>query len=221
MIINKPSQAPPFKLEWCGDIQKLRLLLDDYTLKFFARIGTPNLLEGGGRVYYTIEITPQNGATREILEQYFKDGHSKKRKTESIRSEETWIIPILSNKKAKQCEERSQRTVRFKRKPTRGAVLQDNQRVPQVSIEEQKRRIQEQERINRIGERDRLNIFPSGSNEQRCFKIRNGIQCEGTLALGEVRTPTGTLWMWNCLCGDSVDRIVLQHRGVSLPNLSP
>ena len=183
-MTNKPSQVPPFLIEWYGDIDTLRALLEDHTLQFFAQTGIPELSEVGGRTYYTVKLTPQNNVPRKTLENYFREVESKKRTLGFIHSAEARVIPTPGNKKTELGEKRSQRTVRFKRKPIRGAVLQDNQRVPQVSTEEQKRRIQEQEHINRVGERDRLNIFPPGSNKQRCFKIRNGIRCEGTLELG-------------------------------------
>lgn len=190
-MTGKPSEALPFTFEWRGDIDELRLLLDNDNLRYFARVGP---IKSSGVRCHSVELTPQNGGNQEMLQNYF---HPKK--------------PPKT---------RRRRSFYATSKLHKPPLIPKSQRVSHVSIEEQKRRIQAQERINRIGERDRLNIFPPGSNERRCFKIRNGIRCERTLMRGEVRTVTGTMWMWNCLCGDSVDRVVLQNRDISLPNFS-
>src|SRR3989344_817686 len=186
-MASRPSQTPPFKLEWRGNIHELRSLLDDHTLQYVAHVGPVESLKAK---HHVVELTPQNGANQEMIENYFS-----KTKPPNIRRRRSFPVT---------------------KKPRSVPVIPKSQRISYVSPEEHGKRIQEQMDADRLSEIDRLNIFPPGSKHS-CFKIRNGIRCPGTLALEEVRSPSYALafLMWNCpICGDSVDSIVLQNRGV-------
>ncbi len=210
-MTEKPSQAPPFKVEWHapfqfkwrGDAEELCLLLDDDNVRHFARVG---IIVPSGTRHCKVEITPQNGAHREMIERYLNQ-----------------MVPLkIKGRRGFRARRKTQTTpsaVRIKKKPVHAPVLQDNQRVPQVSIEEQERRIQEQANADRLSEIDRLNIFPPGSDEYPCLNIRHGIRCDGNMELEEVRSETYALafLMWKCLiCREVVDKIVLQNRGIKI-----
>lgn len=184
----RPSQTPPFKLEWRGDIHELRSLLDDDTLQYVARVG---LVESFTARHHVVELTPQNGGDRKMIENYFN-----KTKPPNIRRRRSF--PVTN-------------------KPRPVPVIPKSQRIPHISPEEHGRRIREQADADRLSEIGRLNIFPPGSDKRPCFKIKNGVRCEGNMELGEVRSPAYALVfrMWKCpICGDSVDMVVLQNRGI-------
>lgn len=177
-------------MEWRGSLGELLLLLDHDTLRYFARAGPVESLGDGHRV---VELAPQHGASQEMIENYFG--------------------------KKKRPQTRRRRTSRAASEPQKEPVRAENQKVPKVSAKEQEMRIREQAKADLILVKDRLNIFPAGSDERPCFNVRHGVRCEGTLMLIEVRSVACAvpIYMWNCpICGDSVDKIVLQNRGVTI-----
>src|SRR3989344_6738601 len=189
-MASRPLQTPPFKVEWRGDIHELRSLLDDHTLQYVARVGPVESLKAK---YHVVELTPQNRANQEMVENYFS-----KTKPPNIRRRRSF--PVTE-------------------KPRSVPVIPKSQRISYVSPEEHGKRMQEQMDADRLSEIDRLNIFPPGSDKHPCFNIRHGIKCKGTMELEQVRSPTYALafLMWTCLiCRDSVDKIVLQNRGVKI-----
>ena len=185
---DKLPQAPPFKMEWRGSLGELLLLLDHDTLRYFACVGPVESLGDG---HHVVELAPQHGASQEMIENYFG--------------------------KKKRPQTRRRRTSRAASEPRKEPVRAENQRVPKVSDKEQERRIREQAKADLILVKDRLNIFPAGSDERPCFNVRHGVRCEGTLMLIEVRSVACAvpIYMWDCpICGDSVDGVVLKNRGV-------
>ena len=185
----------PFRYIWRGNAGELELLLDDDNLRYFARIGIVESLSLLGVERHSVELTPQNGADREMIESYLDK-----------------MIPLKI---------KGRRSFRARRKPRRKAPAATVRThiIPLVSIEEREKRIQAQKNVDSILEMNRLNIFSPDSNEHQCFRIKHGVRCTGILILERVdgqQETEATIDMWSCpICGDSVDYVVLRNRSPS------
>ena len=183
----------PFRYIWRGDAGELRLLLDDDNLRYFARIGIVESLSLLGVERHSVELTPQNGADREMIESYLNN-----------------MIPLKI---------KGRRGFRARSKRPRKAfvVTVRTDTIPLVSVEEQEKRIRAQRNIDSISKMNRLNIFLPDLNQHQCFKTNHGVRCTGALVservYGQEDTEVTVIDMWRCpICGDLVDYVVLRNR---------